>query len=369
MSYRLLFREIMHYGSFDRMPVIHWDIWPETRQRWLKEGWPEEGDIHRFLGTVPLWASLVEPDSWLGVGSEKDIVNLGLYPPFEPQTLEETAEYRVYRSADGVICKAWKSRSGIPQYIGHTLKDAAGWEQFKRRLQPDERRLAPDLLARLAALDRGDLPVCFPAASLMGWIRNWMGVENMSYLMYDDRDTYRDMVMTIADLVCWAADRILPHLKADLAHSWEDISGKSGPLVSPAVFDECVAPGYRKIRGKLEEYGVGLYSVDSDGNIADLIGHWLEAGVNLLFPLEVGSFQGDARRYRRRFGRSLRLVGNFDKLALEKGRRHVETELERLTPLMDEGGYIVMPDHIITPGAALEDYRWYLDRVRGIRLR
>ena len=46
----------------------------------------------------------------------------------------------------------------------------------------------------------------------MGWIRNWMGVENMSYLMYDARDVYADMVKTIADLVCWGMDQILPKL-------------------------------------------------------------------------------------------------------------------------------------------------------------
>ena len=39
---------------------------------------------------------------------------------------------------------------------------------------------------------------------MMGWIRNWMGVENMSYLCTDDRDVYADMVMTLADLTCWA---------------------------------------------------------------------------------------------------------------------------------------------------------------------
>jgi hypothetical protein len=35
--------------------------------------------------------------------------------------------------------------------------------------------------------------------------------------------------------------------------------------------------------------------------------------------------------------------------------------------LMKDGGYMMMPDHLITPGVSLADYRWYLDRVRTLR--
>jgi uroporphyrinogen decarboxylase len=185
--------------------------------------------------------------------------------------------------------------------------------------------------------------------------------------MYDDRRIYSDMVMTIADLVCWGIDQILPRVKVALAHTWEDICGSTGPLIHPRIFDECVAPGYRKIRAKLEEHGVGLYEVDSDGDITALAGHWLDAGVNMLFPLEVGTFGGDARELRKKYGTELRLFGNFDKRVLAKGREAIEAEIQRLLPLMGEGGYIVMPDHLIPPDVPLDDYRWYLDRIRELR--
>jgi hypothetical protein len=366
MNYNILFQHIMSYGSFDRMPAIHWGEWAETRERWIAEGLPS-GDLHASLGTVPLWASLIDGDSWLGVGSAKDDINIGLFPSFEPETIEETPDYRVRKGADGVICRELKHASGIPHYIGYSLRGAKDWDEYKRRLQPDPARIAPDIAARLKRRQDSGLPICFPAGSLMGWIRNWMGVENMAYLMFDNREVFADMVMTIAELTCWAADQVLPLVRADLAHSWEDICGRAGPLISPGIFDECVAPGYRRIRGKLEEYGVRLYSVDSDGDISALAGHWLEAGVNILFPLEVGPFRGDAREYRKRYGRELRLMGNFDKLSLEKGRQAAEAEIQRLLPLMREGGYIISPDHHITPGVALDDYLWYLERIRSLR--
>ena len=38
MNYRKLFQEIVNYGQFDRMPVIHWHGWDETHERWYAEG-------------------------------------------------------------------------------------------------------------------------------------------------------------------------------------------------------------------------------------------------------------------------------------------------------------------------------------------
>jgi hypothetical protein len=42
-----------------------------------------------------------------------------------------------------------------------------------------------------------------------------------------------------------------------------------------------------KIRNKLEHYGVKLYGIDSDGDVTALVKPWLDAGVNIQFPIEV----------------------------------------------------------------------------------
>lgn len=353
MTQRELFLEIMHYGSFDRMPVVHWTGWPETMERWYAEGLPRDVDIHEFFGTTPHWTS---PG-----------VNIGLFPLFEEEIIEETEEYRVLRDGCGVILKDWKHKSCIPHYIDFTLKTAADWPEYKKRLQPDPARIPVDLDEQIKKGECSGLPMVAWTGSLMGWVRDWMGVENMSYLFYDDREVYIDMVNTISDLVCWGLDQFLPKAQYDMGFGWEDICGKTGPLVSPDIFDECVAPGYRKIRKKLEEYGITLYGIDSDGDIKALIGHWLDAGVNVQFPVEIGTFKGDALAYRKQYGKELRIIGNFDKLSLEKGHDAIEAELARLLPLMKEGGFMMMPDHLITPGVSLEDYRWFLERWRKIR--
>jgi len=196
-----------------------------------------------------------------------------------------------------------------------------------------------------------------------------MGVVNMSYLMYDAQDVYADMVNTLAELTCWGIDQIVPMMKTkpDMGFGWEDICGKSGPLVSPEIFKKCVAPGYLKIRQKLEEYGIKLLGINSDGDVEPLIPCWLDAGVNVHFPIEIGTWKADPMSFRKKYGKELRIVGGLNKLELENGPSAIDAEIERRIPLMKDGGYIVMPDHLITPGTSLEDYKYYLQKIRELR--
>ena len=67
-------------------------------------------------------------------------------------------------------------------------------------------------------------------------------------------------------------------------------------------------------------------------------------------------------------------MGGFDKHILVQGKSAIAREIERLTPLVEEGGYIPMPDHRVPPDVPLAHYRFYLEQVRqvwgkGIELR
>ena len=358
MNYRSIFQRTMAYERVDRMPVIHWTGWPETHERWHEEGFPQQADAHEFFDAVPFFVRIE--------------ANLELYPPFPEETLEETDQYRIFRDASGVTLQDWKHSSCIPHYIDHALKSAADWPGFKERLQPHAARIPARLEQDIEAAAASGLPVAVGTASMMGWIRNWMGVENMCYLMFDAPEVYADMVDTLAELTCWSLDHNLPIARdlgvvPDMGFGWEDICGKSGPMVSPDIFDRHVAPGYRKIRERLEDHGVHILGLDSDGLIEPLVPNWMAAGVNLFFPVEPGTWGGTPERLRQRFGKELLMIGGYNKLALEKDPAAIDAELETHIPLLQEGGYILMPDHLITPDTPLENYLYYLDRVRRLR--
>lgn len=355
MTTRELWHNIMHYGQFDRMPVTHWTGWTETLERWVEEGMPPDVDEHQYFNAVKRHAEVE--------------INHLLYPAFEEEPLEETDEYRIFRDRFGVVQQDWKHKSCIPHYIDFTLKGAKDWPDYKRRLQPDPGRLPDDLDEQIARMESSGLPVRVNTCSMMGSIRDWMGVLNFAYLMHDDPEVFADMVDTISDLACWIIDVVASRMKGkpDLGFGWEDICGKNGPLINPKIFDRCVAPGYLKIRNKLEQYGVAILGIDTDGYVEPLVKHWLDAGVNLQFPIEIGTWNADPMEFRRKYGKELRIIGGFNKLVLEKGPAAIDAEIERRIPLMKDGGYIIMPDHLITPGTSLENYKYYLDRIRQLR--
>ncbi len=358
---RQLWQNIMHYrtGEFDRMPVIHWMGWEDTYIRWKKEGMPQhisrlKGE-HEYFGARSQWSTVA--------------CNVQLYPAFETKIVEDTDEYTISWNGEGVLMKDFKNAESVPHYMDWSFKTADDWPQFKERLQIAKERIPSRLDEYIGRAEGSGLPIVIWAGSMMGWVRNWMGVENMVYLMFDSPDCYADIVDTLSDLVCWSIDEVVPRMstKIDMAHGWEDIAGSTGPFVSPTLFDELVAPGYRKIRAKLDEYGIDIYSIDSDGKVEPLIANWMAAGVNMQFPLEPGTWRCRPDEMRAKYGKELLIQGGFDKLVLERGRKAIDEEIERHIPLMKEGGFVMMPDHLITPGVPLDDYKYYLERIRTLR--
>ena len=353
-TYRELFKSIMYYGEFDRVPVLHWCGWPETRQEWIEQGLPEDVSEGDYFGVYP-----VPP----AVG-----VNLELMPPFEMEILEETDEYTIARDSDGVVKQDWKQRSCIPRFIDFTLKDRAGWQDYKWRLQPDPSRLSKDLDQRAEELKAMNMPVRIHTGSMIGWTRDWMGVENLAYASYDDPGLIGEIADTVADLVCWLIDQVAPKIQIDMGWAWEDICFRSGPLVSPHIFKEHCVPAYRKVSDKLLQYGCDLHAVDCDGMIDDLVPLWLEGGVNVMFPVEIGVWKADPMAFRQEYGRELRIIGGIDKKEIPNGPEAIDAEIQRRVPLMKDGGYIPLPDHLIIPGTSLENYKYYLRRLGELRL-
>ena len=101
--------------------------------------------------------------------------------------------------------------------------------------------------------------------------------------------------------------------------------------------------------------------IDSDGKVDDLIPCWLDSGFDILFPVEIGTWKSDPLAFRKLYGKQLRMFGGVNKHIIPQGEEKIRTELVRLKPLIDEGGYIPIPDHRIPPDTSLEQMRQYVN--------
>lgn len=359
MNHRQRFAATMHYQPRDRVPLFDFNYWDETLEVWHTQGLPAgvtKASIHEFFGLDFDFSRVT-----FATGTE-----MGLLPRFEELVLEDRADEQIVQQADGVRVLRKKHHASIPLHVGHLLEDRESWERhYKPRLDPSHPdRMPPDLAARVAAWqnpEHGELAVPW-VGGLYGWLRDWMGVEKLSYVMYDDRPWFEEMVGTVADCIYGTLERLLSAgARVDACAFWEDMCYNAGPLMSPRLFKQILVPQYRRITDLLHRYGVDLIWVDCDGKIEKLLPLWLEAGINCMFPIEVGTWGGDPVAYRREYGRDLRLMGGFDKRILAGPREGIAREIERLAPLVEEGGYIPFCDHLVPPDVPLAHYQFYLE--------
>lgn len=266
-----------------------------------------------------------------------------------------------------------------PKELDHLLKGRAAWEEiFQPRLVYSLERISESTINTangVLGYNNGgleymqqsawDKPFGLFCGSLYGKIRNWLGLVGSAYLQADDPLLFDEMIETVGELSYQCVKTVLEMgVRLDSGHFWEDICFNKGPLINPRVFRKKVGPHYAKINALLNNAGINLISVDCDGKIDALIPIWLENGVNVMFPIEVGTWRASIEPWRKEYGRELRGVGGMDKKVFARDYAAVDAEIERLKPLVDLGGYIPCPDHRLAPDAKWENVQYYCDTMR-----
>ncbi len=361
MTKRERFWRTMRFQEVDRLPF--WADWIGPFERWHQEGMPKDVDPFEFFGFEGLISAF-----W---GNPRVPVNIGIYPGYKVEILEETEQYKIYRAGDGVITKAHKNVKGYGtyQWLEYPIKNREDWEKFKEeQLNPYEPNRYPEE-SKWEEMKKEwkerDYPISIDGGSFYGFVRNWIGVNNLSLMFYDDPDLIHDMMDYLADFFIKVLHRALDEVDVDFALFWEDMCYKSGPLISPKMFREFLLPNYKKVTAFLVEHGVELSWVDCDGNISDLLPLWIEGGVRGHYPLEVAAGM-DAGKLRKEYGKDIVMWGNVDKRALVKGKTAIDREIERLAPVVEQGGFIPLVDHGVPEDISYENYLYYLEKRKEI---
>jgi hypothetical protein len=349
------YHALVNYGNRDRL--FHWEMGPyaETIKRWQKEGLPDS-------------------DNWYFYGGydrfEHAPVHVGLLPGFEAESLEITDEYEIYRDADGVIKRKIRNLPppAMPQYLEYPLKKRSQWPDWKRRLNPESpARFAPHWESRKRDYQQRDYVLGISCGSLYGWLRNWMGVEGISYCLFDDRAFLEMAAEDIADCVVGVLDKALDGVSYDCAVFWEDMAYKTASLIDPRDYRQIFLPHYARITDRLHRAGITAIMLDSDGNVDELIPCWLDVGINFIYPMEVAAGM-EVVQLRKNFGKDLLIAGGMDKRILASDRESIREMVEEKIPLMQEGGYVPGCDHAMPPDIPWENYIYYRELLAKVHV-
>ena len=373
MNFRENVSAILNYQNFDHLPVVSFGYWPETLQKWQREGHVTREEVEGYGDNIDNSEADRSVMKKLGFDFNWNSCvgfTSGLMPGFTRTVREENPDgSRVVQDEQGLIVLEKPGIISIPAEIGTSLTDRKAWEElYLPKLQWEAARVPTEELQKLRDVSCREIPVGLHCGSLIGYMRNLLGVEQLSYLYADDEALYAEIIDTLAGLSYRGVKAALETgANFDYAHFWEDICYKNGPLVSPAVFRKYVAPHYKKITGLLQQYGVDIVSVDCDGLIDTLVPIWLGNGVNTMFPIEVGTWNASIAPWRAQYGRQLRGVGGMNKTVFARDYQAVDEEIERLKPLIALGGYFPCPDHRIAPDAKFEVVQYYCEKMHELR--
>jgi uroporphyrinogen decarboxylase len=324
--------------------------WTETADRWIHEG--------------------MEPDHDFGFDFDERCsrnslgVNVGFSPPFEPEVLEDEGSTLLVRDQYGIVKRQRKDGYGMPQFVSFPVSDRKSWEAIKPRLDPETRgRFPADWPKRVVSLEFADLPVTTPQSHLdgfFGYLRELCG-DDVYYLLHDDPDLIHDMLDFQVHRITTFVRRITQDIPIHRHYIWEDMCFKTGPLIGPKMFRRFLLEPYQRTVQVSRSCGIPLVDVDSDGNVAKLIPLWLEAGVDMLHPMEVTAGM-DVVALKQQYGDRLLLRGGIDKRELARDYASIDYELARVRPAYEMGGYIPTVDHSVPPDVPWDNYQYYTEK-------
>ena len=355
MNSRERFLRVMNYESVDRTPFRPTGAWPETTERWRREGMDAPG-APTFKTDSEIWSG-----GWFFPN-----------PPFERRVVEETDDTVLYVNHEGILMRELKNNpmSSMPQFVRFPVETRDDFRRFRKaHLQPDlAARIGPDWQAQLAQINRREAPFIVISdrwGGFFGPLRNLTGVERLCMLFHDDPAFVEEMMDAIADFIIAVMQQILDHTTVDVYGFWEDMAYKTGPLIGPDMMRKYMLPRYRRVVDAVTARGVRFIALDSDGQIDPLIPVWLDAGINTLYPFEAQAGM-DVTAVRRKYGRQLRIWGGIDKRALARSPAAIDAELARVAPLVRDGGYIPGLDHSCPPDISFANYCYYMEHLPEI---
>mgnify|MGYP006279445845 CR=1 FL=1 len=332
--------------------------------RWRAEGLDPDADLSdAFLYDPPGNHDL------MGVGW----CEAGFCPTFEVKVVEDRGEHEVYQDESGRHVLVFKGRRQgfMPEYVDHPVKDIATWrDRCKWRMDPQtperwagfEERMGK---ARQAA-GRGRMITQRLVGGYM-YLRSLIGPAELLYAFYDMPDLIHECMRTWLALADAVIARHQEHVTLDEVFLAEDICYNHGPLISPDMMREFLAPYYEQLLANVKSRQIDrdrhLYvQIDTDGLADPVIPVYREiVGMDAMSPFEVASGCDVVETGRQ--CPDLAIFGGIDKRVLAQGPEAIDRMVERILPAMRRrGGYIPTSDHQVPVEVSLENYLHYRKR-------
>lgn len=303
----------------DRLPVVEWAVWwDKTLARFQEEG---------------LDPSLDHDGRYIALG------------------LDVHRQYGLPHMA-----------KGCPQPASHgaaIMDDEADYENIKRFLYPEDAAdaIVRDMHSVKAQHDAGEIVFWMSMEGAFWFPRTLFGIENHLFSFYDYPELYHRILDDLAQFQICQMEKVFAEAVPEFVMISEDMSYNLGPMLSEEMFDEFLAPYYRKVVPWVHSHGSKVI-LDSDGDVTMMVPWLRRMGIDGILPLEHQAGV-DLVKMKQTWPDFI-LMGGFDKMVMKHGEEAMRAEFERILPAMKAGGYLPGVDHQTPPDVSLENYRIYV---------
>lgn len=356
MTHKERFLNALSRKPVDLLPYCD-SLWPETQKKYIAQN-----KLRKDEDVIAHFDMSVREGGWLNSIADID---------FQPVTLEETDETILQLDGNGARLRHWKDKSGTPEHVGFTVTGRQEWEEKMkfRLMQVDRRRIPFDAYRRTRQQCAQDgRAFCWSGVAPFEQMHPVCGHEYMLMGMALDPDWVKDMVMTYANFT-------LNHLETlfheegvpDAVWFYEDMGFKGKPFMSPAMYEEILLPGHKKLFDFAHSKECKVI-VHSCGFVEPFVPGLITAGMDCLQAMEVKAGM-DMPRLFKAYGDRISFFGNIDiRIIASNDRRAIDEELNlKILPVLrNGGGYILHSDHSIPPDVEHDTLVFFFERGRRI---
>ena len=365
MNSRERVQTALRFERPDRLPANE-SPWEQTAAAWFDQGIPREMSLADYFGF------------------DISMMYLDTSPRFEMKVLDRDDGNITYEDRFGYTITKPAGVSATMRFHRHVTTDRAAWAAVRPRFVLQDGPAAPariddamyfghfdpyptwdeaaEKVCRLRHTGRYVLFMCYGP-----WEATWRhrGMENLLIAVATDPDWVADMAETYQSLVIQVLRQCVQlGMKPDGVLTADDLGSAHGPLMSPQMWAAIFKPQVARLGEFLRQHAIAFW-LHSDGAVGPLIDEFVDAGVDVLNPLEAKAGM-DVVELRRRYGKRLAFYGNIDATKMAGRESLIRDELERKIPVARNGGYIFHSDHSCPPDVSLNRYQWILDTARAI---
>jgi uroporphyrinogen decarboxylase len=154
----------------------------------------------------------------------------------------------------------------------------------------------------------------------------------------------------------------------DITTSGDDFGSQRGPLLSPKMFADLIAPYFSERIKRTKTLAPCYYWHHTCGSVVKLLDHIKDCGVDILNPIQTSAAGMEPKLLKDRFGHRLVFWGAVDvqhflpRATPEEIPAHIH---ELVSVLGESGGYVMAPAHQIQDDVPPENIIAWIETIRG----